>query len=85
MSELSKGEQMLGIIFVKGNNSTEQNDLEATAHLINRFEKARHLGENFNYETNSVENLNWAIDQAQTYLRKSAIFLKEALEMNQQK
>ena len=85
MSNLTKGEQLLGITFEKGNNPTEQNDMEALAHMINRVEKARHVGENFSENGCSVENLNWAIDQAQTHLRKAGVFLKEALEMNQPK
>jgi len=77
--EQTKGEKLIGVEFVKGNNDHEQNDMEALAHMVNRTEKARHLGENFNGD---VENLNWAVDQAQTHLRKASVFLKEALEMN---
>lgn len=82
MNDLTKGEKLLGIVFEKGNNDREQNDMEATARMINRAEKARHLGENFNHQTNNVDNLNWAVEQAQTHFRKAAVFLKEALEMN---
>lgn len=85
MSIKTKGEKLIGVTFIEGNNKVEQNDLEALARMVNKIEKARHLGENFDYNNNSVENLNWTVDQAQTHIRKAAIFLKEALEINQPK
>jgi len=85
MSTKTKGEQLIGITFEKGNNDKEQNEMEFMAHLINRIDKARHLGPNFDHENNSIENLNWTVDKAIEKARELALAWKEALEMNQKK
>jgi len=72
----SKGARMLNIKFDSGNNDVEQNTKEAFAHAINRLEKKRHLGENFNDEIDT-QNLNRMVDSAQHYAYLSALIAEE--------
>lgn len=46
MSEQTKGELKMGIVFIPGNNNKKQNILEKCAHVINDLESLKTYREN---------------------------------------
>lgn len=76
----SIGAKKIGVKFISGNNDVLQNSKESFARHINRIEKHRHLGQNF--DQHNVNALNECIDLAQHYQVLSNALVEKAIKLN---